>query len=248
MGVLEGKTSIITGGGRGIGKQIAITFAKEGSKVALIDIDIERAEKTAEEIRKMDGKAFAYRTDISNLGEVESMVKWILDKTDEIDILVNNAGVTQDNLIIKMTEQQWDKVLNINLKGAFNCCKTIARYMLKQRKGRIINIASIIGIIGNIGQVNYAASKAGLIALTKTLAKEFASRGINVNAIAPGFIKTQMTEKLPEEVKKAMLSNIPLGRFGEPSDVANVALFLAGNLSKYITGQVIVVDGGMILS
>lgn len=242
---LKDRVSLITGAGHGIGKEIALTFAKEGSDVIVCDVDLEAAQNTQKEIEAIGCCSLSFKVDVTKLSEVEEMVNLILDKFSKIDILVNNAGITKDNLILRMSEEDWDKVLSVNLKGAFNCTKVISRNMLKKRYGRIVNVASIIGIIGNAGQANYAASKGGLIALTKSLAKEFASRNINVNAVAPGFIQTPMTEKLPQDYKKQMLENIPMGKFGKPEDVAKVCLFLVSSESDYITGQVVVVDGGM---
>jgi 3-oxoacyl-[acyl-carrier protein] reductase len=247
MGLLDSKIALVTGAGRGIGKEISLTFAREGADVVCLDLDFESASSTAKEIEKLGKRSMALKCDVSDLSEVEEVFKSALDKFGKIDILVNNAGITRDNLLLRMSEEEWDLVLKVNLKGAFNCCKAIIKHMMKQRSGKIINIASIIGLIGNVGQTNYAASKGGLIAFTKALAKELAPRNINVNAIAPGFIKTAMTDALPDEIKEQMLKNIPLARFGEPSDVANVALFLASPLSDYITGQVLVVDGGMVM-
>lgn len=244
---LKDKISLVTGSARGIGREIALNFAKEGSDIVVCDVDLEAAQNTQKEIEALGRRALSFKVDVTNLKEIEDMVNLTLDKFSKIDILVNNAGITKDNLILRMSEQDWDQVLFINLKGAFNCTKVVSRYMLKSRFGRIVNIASIIGIIGNAGQANYAASKGGLIALTKSLAKEFSSRNINVNAVAPGFIETPMTAKLPEDYRKQMLNNIPLGRFGKPQDVAKACLFLACPESDYITGQVIVVDGGMVM-
>lgn len=242
---LKDRVSLITGAARGIGREIALLFAKEGSDIIVCDVDAEAAKNTQKEIESLGRRALGLKVDVTNLGEVEQALNLILDKFSKIDILVNNAGITKDNLILRMSEQDWDGVLSVNLKGAFNCIKVVSRNMVKNRYGRIINMASIIGIIGNPGQVNYAASKGGLIALTKSLAKELASRNINVNAVAPGFIDTPMTAKLPQDYKNKMLETIPLGRFGNPQDVAKVCLFLASPESDYITGQVIVVDGGM---
>jgi 3-oxoacyl-[acyl-carrier protein] reductase len=243
---LKDRVSLITGAARGIGKEIALTFAREGSDVIVCDVDLEAAQNTQKEIEGLGRRAMSLKVDVTNLGQIEEMVNLILDKFSKIDILVNNAGITKDNLILRMSEDDWDKVLSVNLKGAFNCMKIVSRQMLKKRYGKIVNVASIIGLIGNAGQANYAASKGGLIALTKSLAKELASRNINVNAVAPGFIETPMTEKLPEDYKKQMLENIPMGKFGKPQDVANVCLFLVSSESDYMTGQVIVVDGGMV--
>ncbi len=244
---LQGNVAFVTGGARGIGKEIAEVFAQNGAGIALCDIDREGLGRAAEDLLKHQVKVEGYMLDVSSLKDCEEVVKKAVDNFGRIDILVNNAGITRDNLLIRMTEEEFDRVIAINLKGAFNCTKIISRIMMRQRYGRIINIASIIGLIGNAGQVNYAASKAGIIGITKSAAKELASRNINVNAIAPGYIQTEMTEALPEEVRSRMLANIPLGRPGTPSDVASVALFLASEYSSYITGQVIVVDGGMVM-
>jgi 3-oxoacyl-[acyl-carrier protein] reductase len=242
---LKDRVSLITGAARGIGREIALLFAREGSDVVICDVDLEAAQNTQKEIETLGRRALSFKVDVTNLAQVEEMINLILDKFSKIDILVNNAGITKDNLLLRMSEDEWDKVLSVNLKGAFNCLKVVSRYMLKNRYGKVVNVASIIGMIGNAGQANYAASKGGLIALTKSLAKELGSRNINVNAVAPGFIQTAMTDKLPEDYKKQMLENIPMAKFGLPEDVAKVCLFLAGPESDYITGQVIVVDGGM---
>ena len=244
---LEGKVALITGGARGIGKELALRFAKEGSDIAICDVNMELLEQTAEEIRGMDKDVLVFKADVTSSTEVQNMLDKILDKFKKLDILINNAGITRDGLILRMSEEDWDKVIAVNLKGSFVCTKAAAKVMLKQRFGKIVNLASIIGIMGNIGQANYAASKAGIIGLTKSVAKELAPRGICVNAIAPGFIKTEMTAKLPEDIQKKMLSVIPLGRFGEPKDVADLALFLSSDSSSYITGQVIQIDGGMLM-
>jgi 3-oxoacyl-[acyl-carrier protein] reductase len=242
---LKDRVSLITGAARGIGREIALLFAAEGSDVVVCDVDLEAAQNTQKEIEALGRRALSLKVDVTNITQVEEMTNLILDKFSKIDILVNNAGITKDNLILRMSDDEWDKVLSVNLKGAFNCLKVVSRHMLKKRYGKIINVASIIGMIGNAGQANYAASKGGLIALTKSVAKEFGSRNINVNAVAPGFIQTAMTDKLPEEYKKQMLEVIPMAKFGQPEDVAKVCLFLASPESDYITGQVIVVDGGM---
>jgi len=244
--VLKDKVSIITGGARGIGKEIALRFAQEGAKIVICDINEEELAKAKADLQNFDKNVSTFKVDVSNYKEVEKMVADVLESYKRIDILVNNAGITRDALILRMEEEDWDKVIAVNLKGVFNCTKLVAKVMLKQREGRIINISSIIGIIGNAGQTNYSASKAGIIGFTKSVAKELASRGINVNAIAPGFIQTEMTDRLPQEIKEKMLERIPMGRFGTPKDIAEVALFLASPASSYITGQVIVVDGGMI--
>jgi 3-oxoacyl-[acyl-carrier protein] reductase len=244
---LKDKVTLITGGARGIGKAIALTFAAQGADIIVADVNLEEAQKTAAEIEGMGRKAMALSVDVTSFEKVEEALNKILDKFTKVDILVNNAGITKDNLMLRMSPADWDAVINVNLKGTFNCTKAVSRPMIKQRTGRIINIASIIGIMGNAGQANYAASKGGVIALTKTAAKELASRNINVNAIAPGFIQTAMTDKLPEEVKAKMMEAIPLGTLGTPQDVANACLFLASEESSYITGQTIVVDGGMVM-
>ncbi len=245
---LKGKVSLITGAGLGIGQAIALEFAKAGSDIIVSDILEDAASQTCDEIKNLGREAIFVKADVSNFDDVKNMLEKAIEKFNKIDILVNNAGITKDQLIMKMTEEEWDKVIAVNLKGAFNCCRAVSRYMLKQRAGKIINIASVVGQIGNPGQVNYAASKAGVIGITKTLAKEFASRGINVNAIAPGFIKTRMTDVLSDKAKEELSKLIPLNRLGEPSDVAKTALFLASDYSNYITGQVIRVDGGMVIS
>ncbi len=245
---LLNKVALITGGARGIGREIALLFSKEGADIIIGDLNLQEAEKTASDIEALGRKALALQLDVTSLVKVEEAMNKILDKFTKIDILVNNAGITRDNLLLRMSEQEWDAVLNVNLKGAFNCLKAVSRPMLKQRQGKIINVASIIGLIGNPGQANYSASKAGLIALTKTAAKELASRNINVNAVAPGFIQTEMTAKLSEELKAKMREAIPLDKLGTPEDVAAACLFLASSDSSYITGQTIVVDGGMVMA
>ena len=242
---LEGKVAIVTGAAQGIGREIAILFASCGVKVVICDVDEEKAQVVKDEIASYRGNGLAFRVDVTDFVQVEEVVKKTVDKLGKIDILVNNAGITRDSLIMRMKEEYLDSVLNVNLKGAFNGIKAVSRPMMKASSGRIVNISSIIGIIGNIGQANYAASKAGIIGLTKAAARELAPRGINVNAIAPGFIKTSMTERLTDEVKSNMLKAIPLTRFGEPLDVAETALFLVSPASRHITGQVIQVDGGM---
>ena len=245
---LTGKTAIVTGAAQGIGKEIALNLAQEGANIAIVDVNLEQAEKTAQELSSLGRETMALKVDVSRGAEVEEMVNKILDKFGKIDILVNNAGITRDNLLLRMKEEEWDAVIAINLKGTFNCLKAVTRPMMKARSGKIVNIASIIGVAGNAGQANYAASKAGVIALTKSAAKELASRGINVNAVAPGFIQTAMTHVLPETVVAEMLKRIPLAKLGEVKDVAKAVLFLAGPDSDYITGQTIVVDGGMVMN
>ncbi len=245
---LEGKVALVTGSGRGIGREIALAFAQEGADVVIWDVNAVDAEKTARDIESLGRKTLSGQVDVTNSTQVEESINKILDKFGKIDILVNNAGITRDNLLMRMSEADWDLVIKVNLKGTFNCTKAVTRPMLKARGGKIINIASIIGIMGNAGQANYAASKAGIIALTKTTAKELASRNITANAVAPGFIDTEMTQKLSEETRAKMLELVPLARMGLPKDIANVCLFLASSDAGYITGQTIVVDGGMVMS
>ncbi|MEW6075509.1 MAG: 3-oxoacyl-[acyl-carrier-protein] reductase [Candidatus Omnitrophota bacterium] len=244
---LKDKVAVVTGGARGIGKEIALLYAKEGSDVVVGDVNSAEAENTAKEIQGLGRKSMALLLDVTDYDKVEEAVNKILDKFGRIDILVNNAGITKDNLLLRMSQAEWDAVLGVNLKGTFNCTKAVSRVMLKQRYGKIINIASIIGIMGNVGQANYSASKAGIIALTKTAARELASRNINVNAVAPGFIQTDMTAKLSEELKEKMLEQIPLNRLGTPEDVARLCVFLASSDADYITGQTVVLDGGMVM-
>jgi 3-oxoacyl-[acyl-carrier protein] reductase len=245
---LKDKVALVTGGARGIGQAIAMTFAGEGADIVVADVNLEVAQKTCSEIENLGRKAMALEMDVTNFEKVEEGINKILDKMGKVDILVNNAGITKDNLLLRMSQADWDAVINVNLKGTFNCIKAVCKPMVKQRSGKIVSIASIIGLMGNFGQANYAASKAGIIALTKTVAKELASRNINANAVAPGFIQTEMTAKLPEDVKKKMQEAIPMAKLGTPQDVANVCLFLASEESSYITGQVITVDGGMVMA
>ena len=242
---LEGKTALITGAAQGIGKEIAAILAKSGCDVAISDINLELAKQTAAEIAQTGRKTIAVGGNVAIPADCEEMVKVAVSGLGRIDILVNNAGITRDGLLMRMKEEDWDLVLAVNLKGTFNCIKAVSRYMAKQRSGKIINIASVVGEMGNAGQANYSASKRGVIALTKTVAREFSSRSINVNAVAPGFIVTAMTEKLSDKVKEELTSQIPLGKLGCPKDVANAVLFLASEESDYITGQVINVNGGM---
>ncbi|NHM29761.1 3-oxoacyl-[acyl-carrier-protein] reductase [Neobacillus terrae] len=245
---LDGKSVLVTGASRGIGREIALEFAREGANVAVNFSGSEaKANETVDEIKAMGRDAFSVQCDVSNAESVASMVKETIDRFGKLDVLVNNAGITKDNLIMRMKEEEWDDVININLKGVFLCTKAVTRQMMKQRSGRIVNIASIVGVSGNPGQANYVAAKAGVIGLTKTTAKELSSRNITVNAVAPGFITTDMTEKLTEEVKSEMLKQIPLARFGEPKDIAKVAVFLASDDSSYMTGQTLHVDGGMVM-
>jgi 3-oxoacyl-[acyl-carrier protein] reductase len=243
---LQSKTTIITGSAQGIGRAIAEVFASEGSQLVISDINIESAQKTADEIKTKYGfDTMAIVGNVSKLEDCEALVKASIDKFSKIDILINNAGIAKDNLVLRMSEVEWDSVIAVNLKGVFNCIKAVSRTMLKQRQGRIINISSVVGQMGNAGQINYSASKGGVIAITKTCAREFASRNVLVNAIAPGFIRTAMTDKLTEGQKQMMVSIIPLVRLGEVSDIAKAALFLASDDSSYITGHVLSVNGGM---
>ena len=246
MGKLEGKSVIVTGASRGIGKEIALYLANEGAKVAVnYSGSKEKAEAVVAEIQSLGGEAFAVQANVDQAEDVQQLVAQTLEKFGSIDVLVNNAGITRDNLLMRMKEQEWDDVLNTNLKGVFLCTKAVTRQMMKQRKGRIINITSIVGVSGNPGQANYVAAKAGVIGLTKTSAIELASRNITVNAVAPGFITTDMTDALPEEVKTQMLGQIPLAKFGQPEDIAKAVAFLASEDASYITGQTIHVNGGM---
>lgn len=245
--VLRDKVALITGAARGIGREIALNFARQGADVAVVDISLADAEAVASEIRSMGRRAVAVSGSVGNAEDVEAFVTKISAELGRIDILVNNAGITRDTMLLRMKEEDWDAVLGVNLKGAFLCTKAVAKLMIKQRYGRIVNIASVVALMGNIGQANYSASKAGLIGFTKTVARELASRNITVNAIAPGFISTSMTEVLPENVKEIMMAQIPLGRFGSPEDIANTAAFLVSDAASYITGQTISVNGGMVM-
>lgn len=246
MKLLEGKTALITGAARGIGKGIALKFASEGANIAFTDLRIdENAEETIKEIEAFGVKCKGYASDASNFAQTEEVVNEVKNDFGRIDILVNNAGITKDGLMMRMTESQWDMVINVNLKSAFNFIHAVLPIMLRQKGGSIINMASVVGVHGNAGQSNYASSKAGLIALAKSIAQEVGSRGIRANAIAPGFIETAMTAALPDDVRKEWVAKIPLRRGGQVDDIANVATFLASDLSSYVTGQVIQVDGGM---
>ncbi len=242
---LKDKVAVVTGGAQGIGKAVALLLAEQGADLVISDINFEKAEETAKQIETLGRKSMAVRANVALTDEVEKMVLAILERFGRIDILVNNAGIARDKLLLRMTEEDWDLVLDINLKGTFNCTKTVIRYMSKQRSGKIVNIASVVGEMGNAGQANYSASKAGVIGLTKTVAREFASRGINVNAIAPGYIVTPMTDALPEKAKEELKRLIPMERLGQPEDVAQAVLFLVSEASNYITGQVINVNGGI---
>ena len=245
---LAGKVALVTGGSRGIGKQIALELAAQGAKVVVNYAGSEqKAKEVVESIRAAGQEAIAIQADIADQDDVKSLIDETVQTFGAIDILVNNAGITRDNLLIRMKDDEWDDVLNTNLKGVFLCIKAAARPMMKQRSGKIINIASIVGVSGNAGQANYVAAKAGVIGLTKTAAKELASRNIHVNAVAPGFISTDMTDELSDEVKTEMLKQIPLARFGAPSDVAKMVVFLASEDSAYMTGQTLHIDGGMVM-
>ncbi len=244
---LKDEIAFITGSARGIGREIAEVYAREGALVIISDIKLEDCQLAVDDLTSRGFKADAFACNVTLSADVDQCVDKIIEKYGRIDILVNNAGITRDNLFLRMKEEDWDAVINVNLKGTFNACKSVSRAMLKARKGKIINIGSVIGVMGNAGQANYAASKAGVIALAKSLAREFAPRNINVNAVAPGYIKTAMTDKLSEEVKNKILEVVPLGRMGLPTDVANVCLFLASKEADYVTGQTILVDGGMVM-
>ncbi len=244
---LKEKVAVVTGGNRGIGKAIAMAFAQAGASVALCGTNEATLKETSAEIEKSGVGCLSLKADVSKGGEVEAFSKAVLEKFGKIDILVNNAGVTRDNLLLRMGEEEWDEVLAINLKSAFLTTKFFVKPMMKARQGRIINITSVSGVKGNAGQANYAASKAGLIGLTKTTAREFASRNITCNAVAPGFIQTDMTKALGEKVQQEVIAQIPLGYLGETSDIAQAVLFLASDGARYITGQVICVDGGMVI-
>ncbi|MFN3652922.1 MAG: 3-oxoacyl-[acyl-carrier-protein] reductase [Armatimonadota bacterium] len=244
---LEGKVALVTGGGRGIGRAIALGLAQAGADVAVaVSREIDAAETVAEEIRGLGRRALALKADVSSADEAEGLVAQTVEQLGRIDFLVNNAGITKDGLIMRMSEADWDAVIQVNLKGTFNCSKAAVKRMVRQRSGRIVNVTSVMGITGNAGQANYAASKAGIIGLTKSTAKEVGSRGITCNAVAPGWIRTRMTEALPQDLAEKVLPQIPLGRLGEPEDVAGVVTFLCSDAAAYVTGQVLVVDGGLI--
>ncbi len=242
---LSGKTALVTGAAQGIGRDIALALATDGADVAICDVNLEAAQKTAADIEAKGKKSLALKANVAASGDVTAMVDLVAEKFGRIDILVNNAGITRDGLILRMKDEDWDLVLSINLKGAFLCTKAALKYMTKQRGGTIINIASIVGAMGNAGQANYVASKAGLIGLTKTIAREYANRGITANAVAPGFIDTAMTKALSDTVRQELAKQIPMGKLGTPEDVANAVRFLASPWASYITGQVIHVNGGM---
>lgn len=246
--MLNGKIAVVTGSGRGIGKAIALKLAGLGANIVINDIPSSQdADATCEEIKALGVESIVVKGDVRKTEDVEALVKTTMDTFGRIDIFVNNAGVTRDGLMLRMSDEDWDLVMDINLKGAFHCIKAVARPMMKQRSGSIINIASVVGEMGNVGQANYSASKAGLIGLTKTTAKEFASRGIRCNAVAPGFIASDMTDKLSDEVKQQYFASIPLSKFGTTANVADVVAFLGSDMSNYVTGQVINVDGGLLM-
>jgi 3-oxoacyl-[acyl-carrier protein] reductase len=248
MSRFNGKTAIVTGASRGIGAEIAKQLAGQGARVVVNYSGSQaKAEAVVEEIQQAGGEAIAFKANVADSAEVKSMVDEAIKNFGSVDILVNNAGITRDNLMMRMKDDEWDDVINTNLKGVFICTKAVTRQMMKQRSGRIVNVASIVGVMGNAGQANYVASKAGVIGLTKTTARELSSRGITANAVAPGFITTDMTDKLSDDVQKAMLDQIPLGRFGEPGDVAKAVLFLASEEASYMTGQTLHLDGGMVM-
>ena len=243
---LDGKRALVTGGNRGIGRAIALRLADEGADVAVCaSRSLESAEAVAEEIRAKGREALAVKGDVSDAGEVQAFIAQVLEAFTTVDILVNNAGINRDGLLVRMKEEDWDNVLDVNLKGAFLCTKAISRSMMKARTGRIINLSSIVGVRGNAGQANYSASKAGLLGFTKSVARELAGRGITVNAVCPGFVPTDMTESMPDQAKEALLGMIPMGRLGSTEDIAASVAFLASDDASYITGQAIVVDGGM---
>ena len=242
---VSGRVALITGGGQGIGREIALKLASYGADIAVVDVNLEKAEDTANEAMKMGRRAMALKVDVVSATETEEMAAKVFEKLEAIHILVNNAGITRDALLLRMKEEDWDAVIDVNLKGAFNCTKAVLKYMTKARWGRIVNIASVVGVMGNAGQANYAASKAGLIGFTKSVAREVASRNITCNAVAPGFIETAMTGALSAQVKEELLARIPLGRLGGASDIANGVLFLSSNVSNYITGEVMNINGGM---
>lgn len=249
--LLEKKIAVVTGGTSGIGKEISLSFARQGASVIILGTNKERADGVVEELKKSSidpEQSFAsYLVDISSFSSVEEVFNQIFSTYKSIDILVNNAGITKDNLLMKMKEEDWDRVIDVNLKSVYNTCKMVIRPMMKARSGKIINITSVVGLTGNAGQVNYAASKSGMVGFTKSLAKELATRGICVNCIAPGYIETPMTSQLSEAVREETLSHIPMKKMGSPKDIANGAIFLASNLSDYVTGQVLTIDGGMVI-
>lgn len=247
--LLDGQVAVVTGGNAGIGKAIALKLAEEGANIAILGTNPEAGEAAVEEIKGINSTAQVhfFRVDVSNTAGVDEVLKGVHQQFGKVDILVNNAGVTADQLLMKMSEEEWDRVLDINLKSCYNTCRAVVRAMMKAKKGKIINISSVVGLMGNAGQANYAASKAGMIGFSKALAKELAPRNIVVNCIAPGFFKTKMTDALTEGQKEAILNSIPLGHLGDVSEIANIVWFLASPLSNYMTGQVLTVDGGMVM-
>lgn len=244
-GELNGRVAIVTGGAQGIGKAIALTLARHGVNVVVTDINLERAQATAQEIEALQVRSLAIKANVADVSAAEQMVKETVDKLGKIDILVNNAGITRDNVLLRMKPEEWDQVMEVNLKGTYACTRAALKFMFRQKNGRIVNIASITGLMGNAGQANYSASKAGIIGFTKAVAREYANRGITVNAVAPGFIDTAMTQAIPEKEREALTRQIPMERLGTPDDVAAAVYFLVSDLSRYITGQVINVNGGM---
>jgi 3-oxoacyl-[acyl-carrier protein] reductase len=247
MNSLASQIAVVTGAGRGIGRAIALKFAAEGADVVCVSRTAENSERVAAEVRALGRRAWAHAVDVADPSSVSAAAEKILAECGKVDVLVNNAGVTRDGLLMRMSEADWDTVLNTNLRGAFLVTKAFSRAMIKARTGRVINIASVVGLMGNAGQCNYSASKAGLIGFTKSAAREFASRGITVNAIAPGFIETDMTAELKPEMKEALVKQIPLGTLGQGEDIAHAAVYLAGASGRYVTGQVLTVDGGMVM-
>jgi 3-oxoacyl-[acyl-carrier protein] reductase len=244
-GELNGKVAIVTGGAQGIGKAIALALARHGADVVISDLNLEKAQETARELEILNVRSLAIKVNVADFNDAEQMVKGTVDKLRRIDILVNNAGITRDNVLLRMKPEDWDQVMEVNLKGTYTCTRAVLKFMFRQKSGRIVNIASITGLMGNAGQANYSASKAGIIGFTKAVAREYANRGITVNAVAPGFIDTAMTQAIPEKEREQLIRQIPLERLGTVDDVAFAVYFLVSNLSSYITGQVINVNGGM---
>jgi 3-oxoacyl-[acyl-carrier protein] reductase len=245
---IDGRTAVVTGAGQGIGRDIALALARNGADVAVVDVNLAGAEETVSKLQELGQQGLARRCDVGDFAQVEACIGEVLQWRDQVHFLVNNAGITRDNLLLRMSDEEWESVIRVNLTGTFNVTKAISKHMVKKRYGRIVNISSVIGVMGNAGQSNYAASKAGIIGFSKAMAKELAGRNITVNAIAPGFIDTAMTASLPEETKEGMRRMIPLGRFGTGSDVADIVLFLLSDLARYVTGQVVHCDGGMVMS
>ncbi len=248
MGVLENKVALVTGGGRGIGKAISLALAAEGAHIAFTDIQFgPDAEDLQKQLQTLGRKGLPIESDVRKFESAQNAIETVLKEFQRVDILINNAGITRDNLLMRMSEEEWDAVIETNLKGTFNFCKAVCKPMMSQREGKIVNISSVVGVVGNAGQVNYSASKAGVIGITKTLAKELASRNIQVNAVAPGFVDTPMTQKLNEQQREALLNLIPMKRMAKPEEIASVVLFLVSPAASYITGQVLCVDGGMVM-